>query len=176
MPVLRPTDLPADLIQVRSFHFDERQRDRFRDGSLVNEWLERYPDLFDADDARILESAHQRRYHFCEALTAVLLYESLGMRSLLEKYSAKSHPGKRKVLRAILPTPIADWVDANQDGQPDLFSYLPGGASWFFCEVKGPSDVVMDKQWQWARRLHDVLRHHQIDPRGRLQIMTLSRF
>jgi hypothetical protein len=170
------TDLFAGLVQARSFYFHERQRQRFRDGSLVTEWLERYPDLFDADDARILKSAHQRRYHFCEALTAVLLHESLGMRSLLEKYSALSHPGKRKILREVLPAAVVDWVDSNQDGQPDLFSYTPGGGDWFFCEVKGPGDAVMPKQRSWATRFHEVLLQNGIAPVGRVQIMTLSRF
>lgn len=169
-------NLFAGLVQARSFYFHERQRQRFRDGSLVAEWLGRYPDLFDEDDARILTSAHQRRYHFCEALTAVLLHESLGMRSLLEKYSALSHPGKRKILREVLPATVADWVDGNQDGQPDLFSYMPGGGDWFFCKVKGPGDAVMPKQWSWATRFFEVLVQNGIDPIGRVQLMTLRRF
>ncbi|MDY0282835.1 MAG: hypothetical protein RBR35_20065, partial [Salinivirgaceae bacterium] len=86
-----------------SFSFSRAQRERFRNGELVREWRDRYPTLFDEDDERVLRTAQQRRYHFLEWLSAVLLFETTGYRSMVEKYTAKSHVNKLRCLRECVP-------------------------------------------------------------------------
>lgn len=140
-----------------SFVFRNSQRDRFRSGKLVREWRARYPQLFDEHDELVLLSRHQRRYHFCEWLAAVLLFEATGYLSLVVKYTAKSHASKHEPLRGALPESVADWVFANETGQPDLFVYSPDRGDWFFCEVKGPGDRMSAKQVQWQSDFQTLL-------------------
>ncbi len=79
--------MPTDL----NFVFHISQRARFRSGALAHEWWQRYPGLFDERDIEVLKTEHQRKYNFLEWLAAVLIFESTGLRSLVAKYTAKSH-------------------------------------------------------------------------------------
>lgn len=119
-----------------SFSFSRAQRQRFRNGALVREWRDRYPNLFDEDDERVLKTAQQRRFHFLEWLAAVLLHEATGYVSLVEKYTAKSHPEKLQRLRQCVSPALEAWLRTNESGQPDLFVYSPDREDWYFCEVK----------------------------------------
>lgn len=156
-----------------TFSFHRRQRSAFRDGSLVNQWLNRYPMLFDEYDARVLRTEQQRRYHFLEWLSAILLFESTGYLSMVEKYTAKSHPTKRERLRAILPPPVFEWLCANESGQPDLFVYHPDSGDWFLCEVKGPMDRVRDNQLEWVQRFCSLPALKQLPSAKRTRVLHL---
>ena len=57
------------------FVFCKSQRDRFRSGALVREWRDRYPNIFDEDDVRVMRTELQRKYNFLEWLAAVLIFE-----------------------------------------------------------------------------------------------------
>lgn len=140
-----------------TFSFHRRQRERFREGALVREWCARYPQLFDKDDQRGLATRHQRKYHFLEWLAAILLFESSGYVSLVEKYTASDHPEKRDKLRSVLTPTLAAWLQINESGQPDLFVYSPSDGEWFFCEVKGPGDSIRENQHEWRKRFEQVL-------------------
>ncbi|WP_106477670.1 VRR-NUC domain-containing protein [Phytohalomonas tamaricis] len=128
------------------FVFHPERREKFRTGELSEEWVKRYPDLFDSDDVRILTTEHQRKYHFFEWLSSVLLYESTGYVSLMEKYCAKSHPRKLRLFSELVPEPVFDYLMSAPSGHPDLFSFCPQTGEWFFCEVKGLADTLKENQ------------------------------
>jgi hypothetical protein len=142
------------------FTFHASQRERFRDGTLIEHWSTRYPELFDADDIRLLETEHQRQYHFFEWLSAVLLFEATGYLSLVEGYTAKTHTAKRSRFAEVVGREMFSWANDNQSGQPDLFVYRPGSDDWFFCEVKGGADRVRDNQKRWMAAF-DALKIHK---------------
>ena len=119
-----------------TFTYHPLQRERFRDGSLAVEWSQRYPELFDEDDARILKTTHQRKYHFFEWLSAILLYEATGYLSLIEGYTTKTHARKRNVLRDVVGAEMFGWLVGHQSGQPDLFVYHPRVASGSYAKLK----------------------------------------
>ncbi len=157
------------------FSFHVGQRDRFRDGRLIHDWRQRYPQLFDADDERVLNTEHQRQHHFFEWLSAVLLFEATGYLSLVEKYTARSHPQKRARLQEVLAPNIFDWLCNNESGQPDLFVYEPTTKDWFFCEVKGGADRIRENQDDWMKRFAAFLRKEGITTKGRTRILCLQK-
>jgi hypothetical protein len=157
-----------------SFSYHPRQRERFRDGSLVQEWSQRYPQLFDDDDRRVLSTEHQRKYHFLEWLSAILLFESTGYLSFVEKYTAKSHIAKRQKLQLFLPPDFFRWLSENESGQPDLFVFQPCTGDWFFCEVKGETDGVRDNQRNWFKSLAEFLVSQGIAVERRTRVLCLQ--
>lgn len=173
-------DLEADASLVEPmgsdylFVFHGAQRQRFRDGDLARDWHHRYPELFDEADERVLRTVHQRRYNFLEWLAAVLLFEATGYRSLVAKYTAKSHPNKRLVLGRCLPPPLLEWVLRYEPGQPDLFCYSHDFGSWFFCEVKGPGDRIRDNQREWRACFEEQLLTQKIGTTGRYRTLRLD--
>jgi hypothetical protein len=128
------------------FVFNPERRKSFRNGVLGAEWANRYPDLFDDDDVRILTTEHQRKYHFFEWLSSVLLYESTGFVSLLEKYSSKRHDRKLRLFSKFVPSEVFDFLINAPSGHPDLFCFHPQTGEWFFSEVKGAQDILRENQ------------------------------
>jgi len=164
--------MPSHLCDF-SFSYHPNQHQRFRDGSLVEEWLARYPMLFDGDDQNVLTTAHQRKYHFLEWLSAILIFESTGYLCLVEKYTAKSHPAKRKKLQSVLPEKLFEWLCLNGSGQPDLFAYQPATGDWFFCEVKGKTDRIRENQRKWVKSLNVLMSTEGISAERRTRVMCL---
>jgi hypothetical protein len=156
------------------FSFHSNQRERFRNGHLAKDWRQRYPQLFDEDDERVLSTEHQRRYHFFEWLSAVLLFEATGYISLVEKYTSKSHPQKRATLQRVLTPKIFEWLCENESGQPDLFVFQPVTRDWFFCEVKGGSDRIRDNQIDWMSRFAAALDKQSISSKSKTRILCLQ--
>jgi hypothetical protein len=138
-----------------TFTYHEAQRERFRSGELADEWTSRYPMIFEQVDRDLVRN--QPQYHFFEWLSAVLIYEATGWLSLVESYTARTHPTKRDKLRAIVGADIFNELDRNQSGQPDLFVYRPGTDQWFFCEVKGGPDRERDNQREWREKLSALI-------------------
>lgn len=134
--------------------FHSEQRSKFRKGSLVRVWSDRYPELFDERDLELAKS--QPNYHYFEWLTAVILYESTGYLSLLENYTAKSHPRKLELFESIVPAAVFEYCINNQSGLPDLFCFLPNSNQWLFCEVKGGPDQVRINQQIRMKELQDL--------------------
>ena len=151
-------DTPPDF----TFTFHASQRDRFREGALIQHWATRYQELFDTDDIRLLKTEHQRQYHFFEWLSAILLYEATGYKSLVIGYTAISHPEKRRQFSEIVGPELFEWVSENQSGQPDLFVFRPGSDDWFFCEVKGGHDRMRDNQKKWITAFSAIQTHRKV--------------
>ena len=129
---------------IASIQFDERQRRRFRNGSLVEVWRRTYPDIFDTDDVRL--TCTQRSYHFFEWLAAVVVFNTTGYLSLVEKYRNKTHRRKRDVLQELFDPDVLRHICTRGVQCPDLLCYRPDFSDCFFCEVKGLTDRVRPEQ------------------------------
>lgn len=115
---------------------------------LAGEWLEQYPQLFDADDLRCTKK--QRDLHFWEWFAAVHLFEHDGLYSLVEKYIYGNHPVKRRRLLTVLSEDQLQtlWTIYRETHSepPDLFVYVPGTRQFWFVEAKGPTDRLRPNQ------------------------------
>lgn len=141
-------------MQTLEFSFHQSQRELFRSGRLIEEWAYKYPQIFDEHDIRI--TRNQPYYHFFEWLGAILLYESLGYLSLIEKYETLKHTKKVQTISSIAPQEVLDFIFHNRVGLPDLFVYSPCKSDWFFCEVKGLGDRLQKNQIRAINELENV--------------------
>ena len=142
------------LLRIGVVEFDRRQRTRFRSGELAREWLRRYPELFDRDDLRL--ALRQPRYHFFEWLGAVVLFNTTGYRSLVEKYEFGEHSRKVSIIQGMVPPDVLAVMHKPGVQCPDLFVYRPDGSDWFFCEVKGKRDRLRAEQRQYFESLSEI--------------------
>ena len=139
------------------FYTSDKLHQRFRDGSLAPEWASAYPMIFDRDDLRLAETQAMRGYHYFEWLSAILLFHTHGMLSLVEKYNFRSHPRKRSMVEELCDHETAQFIFRGGSEArvmcPDLLVYRPDLSDWFFCEVKGPKDRVQKNQAAWFNEL-----------------------
>lgn len=126
--------------RLTTIEYTESQRDRFRSGELVRIWAKKYPKIFDKDDIRVTRK--QQNYHFFEWLAAIIIYNSTGYLSLIEKYEFQNHKGKQKILRRLMTSEQITQIYLHGAQCPDLLAYSPDHRDWFFCEVKGPRDKL----------------------------------
>lgn len=124
--------------------FDEYQRDRFRNGTLVKEWARKYPSMFDQNDVN--NAINQPSYHFFEWLAAIVIFSCTGYLSLVEKYRHKKHARKRQILTQLFDADACRHICMRGVQCPDLLCYSPDLRDCFFCEVKGPRDRIRDVQ------------------------------
>lgn len=135
------------------FPYSSALRERFRKG-LWRTWASRHPALFDKDDIRIQKN--QPNNHFVEWLAALLLFESTGYLSLIEKYGSPSHEAKIEPYVRRVPEAARLYLDGLAGGHPDLFVYEADGNNWFFCETKSPTDRVRACQRSCWRKLESL--------------------
>ena len=131
--------------------FHPSQRERFGSGELAPEWARRYPKLFDEDDLRLATS--QPYYHFFEWLGAIVLFNTTGYLSLVEKYEFRAHPRKVQIVEQLVPPEALEAMRGGEAQCPDLLVYAPDLSDWFFCEVKGPRDRLRPVQKQYFASL-----------------------
>lgn len=140
----------TSLITLGTFAVSIQQRDHFIKGQLSQDWYEKYPAIFDEDDLRLAKT--QPRNHFYEWLAAILIYHSTGYYSLVEKYqfTKKRHKHKQEVIEKInsvtLNTALLHHGNYGFVQCPDLLVYAPDFSDWYFCEVKGGTDRLREKQ------------------------------
>ena len=147
--------------EIGVFEFHPAQRLRYMDGSLREQWAKTYPDIFDARDIESAKTQGRAGYHFNEWLAAVILYQSFGYLSLIEKYELPSHERKHELFRRLLPKKlyesVLDYTGIYRGTQaPDLLVYAPDFSSWFFCEVKGKGDSLKPLQKAYFEHLVDI--------------------
>ena len=135
--------------------FSDDQRDKFRYGKLAEEWFTRFPQIFDEDDLRLAKS--QPLNHFCEWLSAVVIFETTGWLSLIEKYQFRNHQRKQKVLNSLITNEEREAFDSIGAQLPDLLIYKSDFSRWEFREVKGPGDVLRPEQIIQFERLESRL-------------------
>ncbi len=150
--------MPAELAVLV---YDERQRQRFRDGDLIRDWHARYPILFDERDFSIAVNQAHLGYHFFEWLAAVTLYECMGLLSLVEHYEYDKHKRKQSILTEIVPKETLALIrehkaEFGNRQCPDLLVYSRDYSDWLFCEVKGPADRVCKNQLEFFDELERV--------------------
>ena len=135
----------------------------WRQGKLQRQWVEKYPELFDARDLDIF--LNQPQYHYFEACGAIWWLEQ-GYFCLVEKYDIKTpkdrHPRKAQIFHQLItPSLFERWWAAkaacHRTGPPDLFVYRPDLSEWFLCEVKGPTDSVRRSQRSFWLELENIL-------------------
>lgn len=141
------------IVDLR-FTYSRSKLEEFHSGKLVQDWIVKYPGLFDNDDLRIHKS--QPKYHFYEYLTAVLFRKSMGYNTLIEKYETKSHKQKIERFCTVAGEAVYENIMANHTGVPDLFVFSPDKLDWFFCEVKGKGDWLRPHQDARFKQLYAV--------------------
>ncbi len=150
----------TSLVTFGTFAVSHQQRGRFANGQLSQDWYEKYPTIFDEDDLRLVKTQPQN--HFYEWLAAILIYYSTGYYSLVEKYqyTKGGHKRKQEVIEKIHSTALnAALVHHGSYGNvqcPDLLVYAPDYSDWYFCEVKGGSDRLREKQELHFQALKDL--------------------
>lgn len=149
----------ADLPVFTQFFSPKNLRQKFRDGSLAPEWAVAYPMIFDHDDLRIAKTQAKHGYHYFEWLSAILLFHTTGMFSLVEKYTFRSHQRKRSIVERLCGDDTAQFLSKAAEARsqcPDLLVYRPDLSDWFFCEVKGPKDRIQKNQIAWFTELEAI--------------------
>ncbi len=142
---------PILIKEIGTFGFHPAQRERFSTGQLRLHWAKQYPQLFDEQDIEI--ASHQNIYHFFEWLGAILLFETMGYLSLVEKYEFRKHKRKEAILRKLVSTNVLNLIDNSATQCPDLFVCARDMSDWFFCEVKGPGDRLRPVQKEYFEEL-----------------------
>ena len=82
------------FVDIGTFAFSRAQQARFKSGELWNEWVCQYPNIFDDRDIDLVRTQGSSGVHFYEWLAAVLIFNTTGYLSLVEKYESPSHPRK----------------------------------------------------------------------------------
>ena len=134
------------IIDIGTVEVRRSQRAMWRDGRLIQEWAQQFPQLFDEEDLRI--AGTQPNLHFVEWLAAIVLHHATGFWALVEKYAYANHPKKQEIVAKLLPADLRPLLK-EQSGHaqaPDLLMYAPDLSDWFFCEVKGPGDSLRSVQ------------------------------
>lgn len=147
-----PETLDPAYFEEWRLPYSKPQRERFRDGSLRDEWYARYEGCcFDEGDLRLATT--QPANHFFEWLGAISLYNALGVHALVEKYeSKKAHPRKFEVFERLMdPETLKFALDYATDEFggtqcPDLLLYQPDLSDWFFCETKERTEGFTPRQ------------------------------
>ena len=135
---------------MATFVSTDRLHQRWRDGILAPEWAAAYPSIFDHDDLRMAGTQAHLGYHYFKWLSAILLFHTRGLLSLVEKYTFRSHERKRRLIERLCDTSSVGFLlEGGRESLiqcPDLLVYSPDLSDWFFCEVKGPKDHVREEQ------------------------------
>jgi len=139
---------------IGTFMFHNSQREEFKNGQLVYDWADQYPQLFDDQDLQL--AAHPKTAHFVEWLGAIHLYKTTGYLSLVEKYEFKRHKRKQKILKEIVTVDVLSLISRRGVQCPDLFVYAPDRTDWYFCEVKGPGDYLRLVQREYFEELSEA--------------------
>jgi hypothetical protein len=142
--------LGLGIIDLGNIPFHPTQRQKFTEGILPKEWHNQYPMLLDDDDLRIATTQAKYAYHYYEWLAAIVLFNSTGYFSLVEKYQFLKHHAKQDIIRKIASPKLNDALIYQKEHRevqaPDLLVYSFPEDDWFFCEVKGGKDHFSTKQ------------------------------
>lgn len=126
---------------------------------LADEWRASYPNIFDDDDLRLAKS--QPENHFCEWLAAIHLFHRDGVYALVEKYAYENHARKVRLLNELLPPQHQEFLRSFRDRlgvqPPDLLLFRPDRSAYWFAEVKGPGDRLLDRQRESHERIATTL-------------------
>lgn len=148
------------FVELGTFTFNRSQQAHFKSGELWKKWASQYPNLFDDRDLDLARTQGPGGVHFYEWLAAVVIFNTTGYLSLVEKYESPSHLRKYKIFSSMISKEALDLVlDYETFGStqcPDLFVFSPSLNDWFFCEVKGQGDRLSPTQKVYFEELAKV--------------------
>lgn len=88
------------ITDIRTIEILHSQRKLWQSGRLAPEWARKFPELFDEEDVRLVESQGKYGWHFVEWLAAIVLYHATGYHSLIPNTSSRSIGGNRRSWRS----------------------------------------------------------------------------
>ena len=112
-------------------------------GALAKAWRRKYPDVFDADDLRLV--SNQPTYHFLEWLAAIQYFER-GYLALVEQYIYKTHPRKVAIVQDLVGPEGLTFLKDKRSQPPDLLVYTRNRSDFFFAEVKRRKEKLNPRQ------------------------------
>ena len=130
-----------------TLEYDPKLKEKFRQGELQREWMEKYG-VFDDDDLRLALS--QPTYHFAEWYVARIFAEK-GCKVLLEKYTCQNHQKKTEALEKLFSKDDIEFI--GKLNFPDLLAY--DDKEFFFVEVKMDNDKLSKKQLETFKKLRE---------------------
>jgi VRR-NUC domain len=146
----RSISLPCSAAVKRTIIYFNPELRGLWPSPLAAQWASQYPQLFDRDDLRITRL--QPKNHFAEWFSAIYLFHTHGVLSLVEKYVYSTHPRKRAVLDELFTESqrkvLADIRTQLGVQLPDLLVFSRDRSRFWFAEVKGPGDRLREVQWR----------------------------
>jgi hypothetical protein len=133
--------------------YSVRLRGSFREGTLAEEWVASYPQLFDALDLSQARNQAPSGHLFHEWFAAIALHVATGYRALVAKYQFRKHARKWETAQKLVgPSAWGAILERGTESRchgPDLLMYAEDRSHWFFCEVKGPTDRIRSRQREY---------------------------
>jgi hypothetical protein len=142
-----------------SFIITKQQRELYKAGVLWNEWLRRYPELFDEKDQQFFRNQAVFGYGFVEALTIIFISNATGYIPIFGGFGQKTQPRKNAVIKELVSAQTWEIIMSTRhyhSQPPDLFAYAPDKTNYFFCEVKGPGDRLRETQLKYFQLLQEI--------------------
>jgi hypothetical protein len=149
----------------------ERRHEVFKSGHLIDEWITKYPSIFDSDDIRLARSQGVLGYKFYEWLSAVTIFNTTGYLSLIEKYDMPSHFRKYNKFKEIIDGVVFDYIVSKKEKgtqPPDLFCFDEISKDWFFVEVKGKNDRLSQEQTSYFANIEKLSKRE-------IRVMTIEK-
>jgi len=147
------------FVELGSFIITKQQRELYKAGVIWNEWLRKYPELFDEKDQQFFRNQAVYGYGFVEALAIIFLYNSTGYIPMFGSYGLGTHPTKNALVRQLLSEEawnLVTYKGGSQPMPPDIFAYAPDKSDYLFCEVKGPGDRLRETQIEYFQVLQQI--------------------
>lgn len=117
-------------------------RGMFQEGSLIQEWKDKFPLLFDDNDEEAVFSHRGQKLHFFrEWLGAILIHQKYGHSCLCGNYTHNAHRSKQAIMGALFDAPIHQKIqtlikDQGRQALPSLIFYTPDLSHKYFVHVR----------------------------------------
>lgn len=114
----------------------------FQDGSLVQEWMDQYPTLFDPNDEEVVLGHRGQKLHFFrEWLGAILIHQKFGHNCLCGNYTHNAHQSKQALLNILFAEDEVAKIrkiifNEGRHALPALLFYTPDFSHKYFVHVR----------------------------------------
>ena len=142
-----------------SFIITKRQQELYKAGTVWNDWLIQYPELFDEKDRQLFRNQAHFGYGFVESLSIIFLHNATGYIPIFGSYGWGTQEYKNNLVKELVSEETWGLIMSQKKHRsqpPDLFAYAPDKTNYFFCEVKGPGDRLRETQIQYFQLLQEV--------------------
>lgn len=134
---------PTKLFSEEYWHtYPPAYKHMFSDGSLVQEWMDQYPTLFDQNDEELVLGHRGQKLHFFrEWLGAILIHQKFGHSCLCGNYTHNAHQSKQMILGALFKEAEVAQIrkiifDDGRHGLPPLLFYTADFSHKYFVHVR----------------------------------------